>query len=41
MKLEYSKPDDVATPDDIASHITAMEEYRRGETVSHDDIDWN
>ena len=34
-------PDDIATPDDIASHITAMEEYQRGETVSHDDINWD
>jgi len=34
-------PDDIATPSDIANHIAATEEYRRGETVSHDDIDWN
>ena len=34
-------PDDTATPDDIANHVVAVEEYRRGETVSHDDIDWN
>ena len=34
-------PDDIATPDDIAAHNIAMEEYRRGETVSHDDINWD
>jgi len=28
-------------PDEILAHERAMEEYRRGETVSHDDIDWN
>jgi len=32
--------DDVATPEIIANHHTAMEEYLRGETVDHDDIDW-
>ena len=34
-------PDDVATPDDLAAHATAMEEYRRGETVTHEEINWN
>ena len=34
-------PDDVATPDDIAAHAAAMEEYRRGETVAHEDINWD
>ena len=34
-------PDDVATLDDIATHTAAMEEYLRGETVSHNDIDWS
>ena len=34
-------PDDIATPDDLANHAVAVEEYRRGETVSHDDIDWD
>ena len=33
--------DDVATPNDILSHHIALEEYQRGETVSHDDINWN
>ena len=33
--------DDIATPEDIAAHIEAMEDYRRSETVSHEDIDWN
>ena len=34
-------PDDIATPDDVANHIAAMEEYRRGETICHDDINWD
>ena len=34
-------PDDIATPDDLAAHTAAMDEYRRGETVAHEDIDWN
>jgi len=34
-------PDDVATPELIANHEIAMSEYLRGETVDHDDIDWN
>ena len=33
-------PDDVATPDDLAAHAAAMEQYRRGETVAHEDINW-
>ena len=33
--------DDIATPDDIAAISVAREEYLRGETVSHDDIDWD
>jgi hypothetical protein len=28
-------------PDEIASHAAAMEEYKRGDTVGFDDIDWN
>ncbi|MCL2696673.1 MAG: hypothetical protein FWE74_01175 [Oscillospiraceae bacterium] len=28
-------------PDDIAAHNIAMEEYRRGETIRHEDIDWS
>jgi hypothetical protein len=34
-------PDDVATPEMIANHEIAMGEYLRGETVDHDDIDWD
>ena len=33
-------PDDVATKQDLHAHAVAMEEYRRGETVSDEDIDW-
>lgn len=34
-------PDDVATPEDIAAHEEALEEYRRGETVRLEDVDRN
>jgi len=34
-------PDDVATPEDIAAHTAALEDYKRGECVKHEDIDWN
>jgi len=33
--------DDIATPDDVIAHKKAIQEYISGETVSHDDIDWN
>jgi len=33
--------DDIATLDDITVHAAAVDEYRRGETVSHDAINWN
>ena len=33
--------DDIATPDDIAACEQAMIEYRAGQTVSHNDIDWD
>ena len=33
--------DDIATPNDIATHNVAMEDYRRGETINHNDIDWS
>ena len=32
--------DDIATPEDIAAHEQAMEEYKRGECVRHEDINW-
>ena len=34
-------PDDIATPEDIASHAAAVEEYRRGEVFRDDEIDWD
>ena len=34
-------PDDVATPDDIAAHAVALEEYKHGETIDDTDIDWD
>ncbi len=34
-------PDDVATPDDLAAIQAAHEEYSRGETINHSNIDWD
>ena len=34
-------PDDVATADDLEAIAIAREEFRRGETISHNDIDWD
>ena len=34
-------PDDIATPDDIAVHSAAMEDYKRGDYVKHDAINWD
>ena len=34
-------PDDVATEDDLAAIAIARDEYRRGETISEEDIDWS
>ena len=34
-------PDDVATPADLKDIQAARAEYVNGETVSHDDIDWD
>ena len=34
-------PDDIATPDDLAAIKAARAEYQNGETISHEDINWN
>ena len=34
-------PDDFVTQDDLDAHAAAMEEYHRGETIGHNDIDWD
>ena len=34
-------PDDVATADDLRAIQTAQAEYTNGETVSHNEINWN
>lgn len=34
-------PDDIATPELISRHETAMAEFRQGETVDHENIDWS
>ncbi len=33
--------DDIATPDDITACQQAMKEYRAGQSISHNDIDWD
>lgn len=33
--------EDVVTADDIIAHNTAIKEYMAGETVSHDEINWD
>jgi len=34
-------PEAEPLPDEIEAHKIAMEEYKRGETVAHDDINWD
>ena len=34
-------PDDVATPDDLEDIRIARAEYASGQTVAHDDINWD
>ena len=42
VKRFIPKEDDTfATSDDLKAHRLAMEEYERGETISHDVIDWD
>ena len=39
--IQRLAPDDIATPDDIANHLIAVEEYQRGEIYSDEDINWD
>ena len=34
-------PDDIATPQDLEDITTARREYQSGETVSHEEINWD
>ncbi len=34
-------PDDAAAPEDLADIAQARREYRQGETIPHDSIDWS
>ena len=34
-------PDDIANPEDIAECEQAMREYKAGNLVAHEDIDWS
>ena len=40
-KISKLIPEDNPLPDEIASHAAALEEYRRGEVVSEDEINWD
>ena len=39
--LKRFLPDNIATSEDLRDIGKARQEYERGETTSHDDIDWN
>ncbi|MBO6179115.1 MAG: phosphoribosylaminoimidazolesuccinocarboxamide synthase [Selenomonadaceae bacterium] len=39
--ISYEENDDIATPEDIYSHELAMQEYRKGKTISHEAIEWD
>ena len=32
--------DDVETPEDTAAHMQARKEYKAGETIAYEDINW-
>lgn len=34
-------PDDVATPADLIAIAESQKDYERGETISHNDINWD
>ena len=34
-------PEDTPLPDELESHIVAVEQYRRGDFVRHEDINWS
>ena len=36
-----STADDLATENDHEAHHIAMQEYERGETISHDAVNWD
>ena len=33
--------DDIETPEDTAAHIQAMKEYKAGETIAFEDVNWS
>ena len=33
--------DDIATADDLTTHGEALREYRAGEVIAHEEIDWD
>lgn len=41
MEIIPQDADTIATEDDLKSHRLAMEEYERGKTISHNDINWD
>lgn len=40
-KQRIKNGDDIANSDDIIAHKMAVQDYVLGETISHNDIDWN
>lgn len=38
---EAARAEKVETPEDTAAHIQAMKEYKAGETIAFEDINWN
>ena len=34
-------PEDEPLPDEITAHAIALEEYRKGDVVAHEDINWS
>lgn len=41
MEIIPHDADTIATEDDLKAHRLAMEEYERGKTISHNDINWD
>ena len=39
-RLADIDPDDIASLDDLEAHRQAMEDYRNGVSVRHEDMDW-
>ena len=40
-EIAAARAERVETPEDTAAHIQAMKEYKAGETIALEDINWN